>query len=353
MRENFYAILAPLVLSMILVEFAWSLYKRNGHYKFKDSVTNLATAIGNQVIVIWQIALSYLALDYLYRMTNLRIENNLLNFILLNILLDFLFYWNHRFGHTVNIMWAAHAPHHSSEEFNYTVGLRTGLFQRLFYFPFLMPLALLGFEPEMILSTVAIQHVIQLIPHTRWIKNYGPMDKIINSPSHHRVHHAKNICYRDKNFAGILIIWDKLFGTYAEEIEPVEYGVARRVDSWNIITINFQYWKIWWEDMQDNKGLLNKIKVSFMPAATYRKRSDSHKSKSITTSKIPKAQKIFVLLQIPLAIYLMLQITDAQTGLSLTSKLILSLIVWGIILSWNLLISKRVNVPVLGGIVEE
>lgn len=344
MTTNLYAIFTPAVLALIVAEFLYCIYKKNNYYRFEDSITSFSTAVGNQVVTIWLIALSYVLFDWIADRSPYRQEAGVVSIVILNVAVDFLFYWSHRFSHWNAAAWAAHAPHHSSEEMNYAVGIRTGIFQRLSYIPFLAPLAWCGFSPAIILSTVAVQHVLQLVGHTRVIRNYGPLDVVLNSPSHHRVHHARNPEYIDKNFAGLLIIWDKLFGTFAPEVAPCQYGVLTRLDSWNPVEVNAQYWKVMWGDIRATPRWLDKFKIPFMPTG-WRPKGYGPALKSTPTRTVAKtrwAVRAYVLLQVPLAIYVMLKVTAADGDPSVVRKLVLAFFTWAGIAVWGgLLEGKR------------
>jgi len=155
---------------------------------------------------------------------------------------DFCYYWFHRKSHEMNALWAAHVVHHQSEEYNLSVALRQSSLQAGFSWVFYLPLALLGFPPVMFATLVAFNTLYQFWIHTRAIGRLGPLEWVFNTPSHHRVHHARNPEYIDRNHGGTLIVWDRLFGTFRrEEQEPV-YGITRPLASWNPLWANLHYW---------------------------------------------------------------------------------------------------------------
>jgi alkylglycerol monooxygenase len=151
---------------------------------------------------------------------------------------DFAYYWMHRLSHVVNLLWAGHVVHHSSEEFNLTVALRQSSLHGFMSWVFYMPLALLGVPATMWLVCHALNLVYQFWIHTREINRLGPLEWVLNTPSHHRVHHGVNPEYQDKNFAGTFIIWDRLFGTFEPERAPVVYGITKPLASWNPLWAN-------------------------------------------------------------------------------------------------------------------
>ena len=155
---------------------------------------------------------------------------------------DFLYYWFHRKSHEVNAFWAAHVVHHQSEEYNLAVALRQGAFQGAFSWVFYLPLAVVGFPPLMFLAVSSVDTLYQFWIHTRAIGRLGPLERVLNTPSNHRVHHGRNPKYIDRNHGGILIVWDRLFGTYAAEQEEPVYGITTPLRSWNPLWANVHYW---------------------------------------------------------------------------------------------------------------
>jgi alkylglycerol monooxygenase len=181
---------------------------------------------------------------------------------------DFAGYWIHRFEHMVNYFWNRHMIHHSSEEYNLACALRQSISQ-IFSFTILIlfPLAFLGVPTEVFAIVAPIHLFAQFWYHTRHIKRMGILEKVIVTPSHHRVHHAINEQYLDRNFSQIFIVWDKLFGTFQEELEsdPPVYGVKKSVETWNPILINFQHAARVWSDFFRTKSWIDKARIWFMP----------------------------------------------------------------------------------------
>lgn len=185
--------------------------------------------------------------------------------ILLFIGVDFFYYWFHRMSHQVNALWAAHIVHHQSEEYNLTVALRQSWFQGWFSWVFYLPLAFVGFDPIMFLTLSSFNTLYQFWIHTRAIKSLGFLEYILNTPSHHRVHHGSNPKYIDKNHAGTLIIWDRFFGTFQKEEEEVYYGITKPLASWNPVWANLHYWDDLIKTAKRSPKITDKIKV-FMKA---------------------------------------------------------------------------------------
>lgn len=156
---------------------------------------------------------------------------------------DFSYYWMHRWEHEVRILWAHHSVHHSSPEFNLTTALRLAWVEGLIEWIFFVPMILIGFDPVQTIVALAFVVAYQTLIHTEKVGKLGWLDKILNTPSVHRVHHGSNRKYLDKNYGGVLIIWDRLFGTYQAEEEPVIYGLTEPVGSANPVTINFHEYR--------------------------------------------------------------------------------------------------------------
>lgn len=219
--------------------------KKLSYYRFNDAVTNLSLGIGSTVTGIFLKTLTVLAYIKLYEISpfQAKIPNTWWVWVLLFLGADFFYYWFHRLAHEISIMWGSHAVHHQSEEYNLTVALRQAWYQGAFSFVFYLPLAVLGFNPVMFFVVSQVITLYQFWIHTKLInKMPAPFEYIFNTPSHHRVHHGVNPQYIDKNHAGTLIIWDRMFGTFEPEQEEVVYGITKQAKSWNPIWVNFEYW---------------------------------------------------------------------------------------------------------------
>ena len=186
-------------------------------------------------------------LDYFYQ-HNLISFNNVFEYWLILLLVeDFLYYWLHRFDHDIRLFWAVHVTHHSSDELNFTVGFRSSVFQPLYRFFYFIPLALMGFKPVDIAFIYSATQIWGIFVHTKLINKMGWMEYIFVTPSHHRVHHASNPKYLDKNMGMFLIIWDKLFGTFqaelpAENYQPIKYGLTKPLGKTGFGNIIFHEW---------------------------------------------------------------------------------------------------------------
>jgi sterol desaturase/sphingolipid hydroxylase (fatty acid hydroxylase superfamily) len=189
-----------------------------------------------------------------YRLFN--IELTALNVLLAFILQDFLYYWFHRGSHHIRWLWASHVAHHSSRHMNFSTAFRQSLTYPLSgMWLFWMPMILVGYDPLLVFAVVALNLAFQFFVHTQAIGRLGFLEHIFNTPSHHRVHHACNSRYIDRNFAGVLIIWDKFFGTFVAEQadEPCQFGLTDEFSSTNPLTITFYEWRRMWHEARDSK----------------------------------------------------------------------------------------------------
>lgn len=240
MKYILYAI--PVFLVLIAIEWVagWILKKR--YYRFNDSVNDLSMGIVDQVGGAFLGALFFAAYFFLYEHFRLfdmtgYAEHGWWAILAvwgsLYILQDLAYYWAHRMSHETNIGWALHITHHQSEEYNLSVALRQSVFQPFFFYIFYYPLAFLGYPPIEFFTVATFNALYQFWIHTRAVKKLGPLEWVLNTPSHHRVHHASDEKYIDKNHAGTFIVWDRLFGTFVEEEEEPKYGIVTPLQSWN------------------------------------------------------------------------------------------------------------------------
>ncbi|WP_144213214.1 sterol desaturase family protein [Shewanella donghaensis] len=205
------------------------------------------------------------------------IQMGFTSFIVLLIAQDFFYYWFHRASHRVRWMWAAHVVHHSSENMNFSTAFRQSLMYPLAgMWLFWLPLVIIGFEPNWVVFVVLLNLGLQFFVHTQAVKSVGPLELIFNTPSHHRVHHGRNPQYIDKNYAGVLIIWDKLFGTFEPENETVIYGITKPINSFNPIVVSFSEWRDMLKEVLGSKlTVMERFKVLFAPPQTQDVTKDS------------------------------------------------------------------------------
>lgn len=270
MKVDYIALSVPIFFILIGIELAYAFYKKLQYYRFNDSISNLSQGIGSQITGLFMKTALFFGYSYIFEHWRLfNLPNTAWVIVILFIGVDFFYYWFHRMSHQVNALWAAHIVHHQSEEYNLTVALRQSWFQSWFSWVFYLPLAFIGFDPLLFVTMSAFNTLYQFWIHTRAIKSMGFLEHILNTPSHHRVHHGSNPKYIDKNHAGTLIIWDKLFGTFQKEEEDVYYGITTPLASWNPVWANFHYWVELWKTAKQSTTLNDKIKVFIKPPGWY------------------------------------------------------------------------------------
>lgn len=259
----------PFFLGLILIEKLYGLFVKRDYTPLMDMYSSLLSGITNIVKDVLGLSISILTYEWMVeRIGFFEVETTWLSVTIAFVILDFQAYWTHRWAHEINIFWNKHVVHHSSEEFNLPCALRQSISQffNLFTF-FLIPAAIIGVPAEVIAIIAPLHLFLQFWYHTRHIGKMGILEHIIVTPSHHRVHHAMNREYLDKNYAAIFIFWDKWFGTFQEELEDVRpvYGITRPASTWNPIKINFQHLWLLMVDAWHTKSWRDKFRIWFMP----------------------------------------------------------------------------------------
>lgn len=272
---NFYVLsllfAIPSFAILILIEQIISKVKKVEVNNHEDMISSLSSGMTNIISDVFK--LSFVLVSYGWLVDNLAIEslsieNQWLSILIAFIVLDFTGYWMHRLSHRVNIFWNRHVIHHSSEEFNLSCALRQSVSHAFKFSAILMiPAAVMGIDKEIFIILAPIHLFMQFWYHTRLIDKMGFLEYVIVTPSHHRVHHAINPEYIDKNYGQILIIWDKIFNTFQVELENIKpvYGVLRPVSTWNPLVINFKHIFQLFKDAWNTKFIIDKVKIWFMP----------------------------------------------------------------------------------------
>jgi len=266
--EKSVAFAIPLFFLLIGVELVVLRLKgMRGAYRFADSMTNLSCGVGQQVLEPFFKVVALVPYTWLWTHTRLLdvSTSSPLAWVLLVLGVDLGYYAFHRASHRVGFLWAVHTVHHQSEEYNLSVALRQPWLESIISPFFYLPLAVLGFPPVMYLAGVTIDTLYQFWIHTRAIKRLGPLEWVLNTPSHHRVHHGIDPQYVDKNYAGIFIIWDRLFGTYEPEVREPVYGTVKPVPSWGPLMVNAFHWRELWKMSAATRSLGDKIRVWLAP----------------------------------------------------------------------------------------
>ena len=260
----------PVFVSLILIEILYAKMTEQGYViRSMDTLSSLCAGLTNVIRDV--LGLTLIVVSYGYLVENFALfnfESSFLLYIIAFIGIDFAGYWVHRINHSINYFWNHHIIHHSSEEFNLACALRQSISNFFsLTFVFLIPTALLGIPAEIVTFLAPIHLFAQYWYHTRLIGKLGFLEHIIVTPSHHRVHHAINKEYLDKNLSQVFIIWDKIFGTFQEELDdvPPVYGVKRPLRSWNPILINFSHLFLLFKDAWRTKSIIDKFRIWFMP----------------------------------------------------------------------------------------
>lgn len=264
-----FSITMPIFLVLILGEKFYGWWKGTDTVPWVDA---LSSAYSGIIFSIWLVlGLTITVVSYEFLVGNLALfhwESTFLLYILTFVVIDFNGYWGHRITHEFNVFWNKHLIHHSSEEFNLACALRQSAFDVVEVFFFLLiPAAIIGIPAAAMAAVLPVHKLAQYWYHTRLINKLGFLEHIIVTPSHHRVHHALNPIYLDKNYSAIFIIWDKLFGTFQKELEsePPVYGITRPSQTWNPITINFEHLALLVKDAWRAKSWMDKLTIWFRP----------------------------------------------------------------------------------------
>ncbi len=257
----------PFFISLIIIELIVDRVRGTGYYRLNDAVTSLNAGILSRVtLIFWKLApiVVYIYVYQNFALTELPLTP--ITWILSFILYDFCYYWYHRISHERNLFWAAHVVHHSSEEYNLTTALRQtsgSLLSWLFY----IPMAIIGFDPVQMATVAALNLIYQFWVHSRHVPKLGWFEKWFVTPSNHRVHHAINDQYIDRNYGGVFIIWDRVFGTFQEELAeiPCLYGIRKPLRSWNPIWTNLHYYHQLARDAWYTRRWSDKLKLWLAP----------------------------------------------------------------------------------------
>ncbi|MDI1356236.1 MAG: sterol desaturase family protein [bacterium] len=238
----------PIYAFVIGLELIYSYWHEKKYYSAKGIAANLYLSLLNGGLDLLVRGLCLGVLWYFYQFKVVSIDagiHPILYWVVLILAEDFMFYWLHRVDHYCRLFWAVHITHHSSEEFNLTVGFRSSVLQPLYRFIYFIPLSFLGFNPMDVIFVYAATQIYGILLHTKSVGKLGFMEWIFSTPSHHRVHHASNAKYLDKNMGMVLIIWDRLFGTFQAEDaeEPVVFGLTKNIETHHPLKMIFHEWQ--------------------------------------------------------------------------------------------------------------
>ena len=255
----------PGFVALLIVEVIIDAVMRRDLYEFKDTAASLSMGVGNVVLGLASKAMVFAIFTVVHRFAIFNIGHQWPAWVALFFADDLTYYVFHRTSHECRLFWASHVIHHSSQRYNLGTALRQTWTGNFMSFVFWLWLPLLGFDPMMVLTMQAISLLYQFWIHTEVVRNMGPLELVLNTPSHQRVHHASNGRYIDRNHAGTLIIWDRMFGTFEPEDlhdRPV-YGLTKNINSYNPLRIAFHEWLDIWQDVRHAPTLREKMKCVF------------------------------------------------------------------------------------------
>jgi len=254
----------PVFALLIAVEAYLVIRENRENFDRKDTWSNIFIGF---MSVVWGALFGLVtSLIYLwaYELAPYKIPMNVLwAWVILLFVDDFAYYWFHRISHEVRFFWNFHVVHHSSNQYNLSVAVRQSWFSGIAHWVFYLPIAFLGFPLWAFATMHGLNLIYQFWIHTKLVGKLGFLEKILNTPSHHRVHHGVNNQYLDKNYAGIFIIWDKIFGTFVEEIETPRYGIITPLTTYNPLRINTHSWAEMFVVMRQKKDLRDKVRCVF------------------------------------------------------------------------------------------
>lgn len=259
----------PAFLGLIILESVVARFRGMRVNRGADTISSLGSGITNIVKDVLGLSVAILSYEWMAEhFALIRLDATWQLYLVAFVVKDFAGYWMHRFEHEVNFLWNRHVIHHSSEEFNLSCALRQSISSVFVFITlFMLPAALLG-VPAQVFAIVSPLHLFaQFWYHTRVIGRMGWLEQVLVTPSHHRVHHAMNPPYLDRNYGQVLIIWDKIFGTFQPELQdsPPVFGVSRPAHTWNPIAINFQHLARMVQDAWRTRSIRDKLSIWFMP----------------------------------------------------------------------------------------
>jgi alkylglycerol monooxygenase len=345
------ALSIPMFFVLIGLELLVGRLSHRSRYRFEDSITNLACGVGQQVLEVFFKAVSLTGYVFLYEHARVATlpASSWLTWVGVLFGVDLAYYWFHRASHRVNFLWATHVVHHQSEEYNLSVALRQSWFYPVFAWVFYLPLAVLGFSPLVFVTMKTINTLYQFWIHTRAVGTLGPLEWVMNTPSHHRVHHGIDPKYIDRNYAGIFIVWDRLFGTFQREEEEPAYGIVKPLASFNPFWANSHYWLEMVALARSCSRFSDKLLVPFMPPEWRPKELGGN----VVIPEVDHAGRVKYDVRSPLGLRMYVAVQFALVGAAVTRYLELaadapatSLAGWALLLlfallTWGALFEKK------------
>jgi sterol desaturase/sphingolipid hydroxylase (fatty acid hydroxylase superfamily) len=354
------ALAIPFFLLALLIELAVDARRGSGFYRANDAINSLSAGMLSTTTgyftrllpaLIWGYVLQDLALIDVDPAAFDLSPRGIALWLIALLGFDFCYYWAHRMGHEISILWAAHAVHHQSEDYNLSTALRQTSTGFLFTWIFYVPLFLLGMPFEVFVTVNALDLIYQFWVHTQLINRLGWMDRIFVTPSNHRVHHAQNGIYIDRNYGGILVLWDRLFGTFQEELddEPVVFGVRKPLANWNPFWANLQVYRYLLSDAARAERWRDKLAIWFRrtgwrPAdveARYPKPETDLRNFQKFDPVIDPAIRRYIMGQFMLAALAILWIGERFAAYGVASVLVPCLLLWATLYSIGIMSEQR------------
>ncbi len=322
----------PFFFLLIFIELGYGFWKGRNSYRLNDTINSLSMGSLSRLQALVILGFSGAIYEWVVHYFQLQQlpDSELWVWVLCFILYDFAYYWKHRLGHEVALFWGSHVAHHQSEDFNLGTALRQtsiDFYGFLFYLPFFI----LGFPAEILFTVVSLNLIYQFWVHTEHVPKLGFLEWIFVTPSNHRVHHGRNAIYVDKNYGGVFIVWDRMFGSFQDELDdqPVYFGLRKPLNSWNPLWANIHvYWRLF-IDCVRVPGLINKLTLPFKPpgwmpegmeTACKQKRIEQNLEQKYDP-KVSRAENIYTFSQflITVGFSLFVLINSSTLGYALTS----------------------------------
>jgi len=346
MTINPIGVAVPVFFLLMAVEFFFSWRQKRQIYRLNDTLVDLGCGVGEQIIglfaKLFKIAI-FTFVSETFGLLNWSTDTAL-TWIVGFIGVDFFYYWYHRFSHRVNFAWATHVVHHQSEDYNFAVALRQPWFTQFYSWIFYLPLALLGIPAMVYVISFSFNLLYQFLLHTRLVSTLGPCEWLMNTPSHHRVHHGVEEKYLDKNYGGVLIVWDRIFGTFEPEEEEPTYGILKPLPTWNPLWANVQPFVALAKRAWNTHGLLNKLWMWFAPPAWEPGKGEvipAFPPQGRDYDRDNKAMHSYLLFQLFPLVAVMTWLLLFEKDIDLALKISLALFLILTMVSWSALVEGR------------
>lgn len=348
MDADYVVLSIPVFILLMGAEMLYA--RRTGQplYRLADTVSNLSCGVLQQLVMAF--AATTLVGAYAWMVEHGRLfptwpQDSWRAWLACLVMVDFVYYWFHRFSHETALGWAAHVVHHQSPEYNLGVALRQGAFQPLLSSWFFLPLAVLGVPTGMLLVSVSLNTLYQFWLHTQVLRRLGALEWLFNTPSHHRVHHGSNRLYHDKNYGGVLIIWDRMFGTFRPETDPVVYGVTQSPNSFNPLWDHLHPFHQLAGTVARMPGVINKVRVWFMKPGwlppTLRRVSSTLAGPEPCSHDVPSPLARYAVGHFLVVVSMALLVVSGSTVFTQVERVVLALVVTWSLASLGALLDGR------------